>query len=89
MENSKYIVVVEESGSEHIIIFSEMLTHSTIADVFKSTGMKVVSAGFMTVGNDQANCFGSSESVGLKSRGQDDSNLADLALCLGVFKSKR
>lgn len=78
----KYVVMQDSIGKESIFIFSKEIHHDCAAEVFgrikdQSTGRwnrvfrDPVSAGF----TDGKNCYGSSETLGLSSRGHMDEAL--------------
>ena len=73
MGGMKYVVFDGYNG-EQIIIFPKVIQHSVMAaDVNKSSfgGMRPISGGFVVNGQ----CVGESESLRMKSRGDDDTNL--------------
>ena len=71
----KYVVYKTERGLENIVVFCEEIVHSQVV-VEDHTP---VSAGFINFEND-FECFGSSDSLGLKSRVSVDSELFILAI---------
>lgn len=77
----KYLIVRDQQEKEHAIIFPEELVHADIARVHRATNLRVVSAGFCTIG-DQVSAWGESESLrGMKSRPED------LAIIASRFES--
>jgi hypothetical protein len=72
----KYIII-DLAVSNTPILFSEILTH---ADVARSMGGKVKSAGFCYIQNDQYVCYGESVSLQVKSGGAEDSKILNLLL---------
>lgn len=77
MKQPKYIVV-EEDGEPYPIIFPEHIAHSEIGGLFR----RVVSAGFVLLGETEATAFGRSASLGVGSR-SGDSQLLSRALGYG------
>lgn len=61
----KYIIV-EDCGCKSAILFSEIMTHNS----FEVCG-KIISAGFCNIGNNDVSVWGSSVSLGLRSRPED------------------
>jgi len=69
----KYVVFNSHRGEE-IIIFPKIIQHSVMADDVKKSsfgGMRAISGGFIVNGE----CVGESESLRMKSRGQEDTDL--------------
>ena len=56
----KYLIVVEDSGLEVAVLFSELLKHEQVAE-----GFEVVSAGFCDAAG---HAYGGSVSLGIKAR---------------------
>ena len=79
----KYIVVQDEYGTEHIVIF-----HGSASHKFMANGRPVLGAGFIRVVWDGYNnrikpeCHGMSESLGIVSR-ERDTDLAEMTLNSG------
>jgi len=67
----KYIVIKNNYEIETPIIFPESLSH----DSFKNN-FNIISAGFVTIDNDQVISFGESTSLRLKSRPEDSDLLS-------------
>lgn len=85
MNKTKYIVF--ESGyNEDILIFGSTLKHSDVVNMMRLTKEDIISAGFVAVYSDGddtiARCYGESTSLGIKSRGDQDTFLAKFALSL-------
>ena len=83
----KYVVFYSHKG-EQIIIFPKIIQHSVMADdVEKSSfgGMRAISGGFIVNGE----CVGESESLRMKSRGDEDTKLIDKLLDLDVYEETR
>lgn len=69
-QEMKY-VIKREQGIEVPIVFSSLITHSSICN-----RGSIVSAGFCVIdGYDRTQCYGESTSLGLKSRPEDTSIL--------------
>lgn len=69
VQSMKYIAFSDNS----VAIFSPTITHHDIPSPF---GAHPISAGFMTFDDDgNIVCYGSSGSMGLDSRGEEDANL--------------
>ena len=86
MNKAKYIVYTGDHGLEEMIIFSELQTHSDIAQRLRVTG-DIISAGFLHVGTNvsgeaQASCYGDSVSLKVKAREEEDSVLAERTLAI-------
>jgi len=77
--DAKYIVFTSWDNFEEIVIFSARVIHRDTARGMRGT---VLSAGFMQISNGKAHCFGESESIGIESRGSEDSKLANEMLGL-------
>ena len=78
----KYVVSKKENGLEEIFIFSKSVVHASLAEVlnyikvgtarnWRREHCEIVGAGF----TDGKTCYGESESLGIKSRGTQDSRL--------------
>lgn len=67
----KYIIV-DDGLNEKPIIFSNLDQHNDIA---YRLSWKPVSAGFVTMVNGQAECYGESISLNIKSRPEEDSKI--------------
>lgn len=65
--STKYIVIEDNSGAEHLFIFGEELTHENVS-MFLAR-FPVVSAGFLNSQTGQ--CGGKSISLGKESRPED------------------
>jgi hypothetical protein len=79
MKDVKYIAFENEFGNDDLVIFSNQVIHSEMARnrrIFR----EVTGAGFIRIGADThgvtVHCYGKSESLGVESRGEIDSNLA-------------
>ena len=66
---AKY-VVCDLNGRERIIVFSARIRHDTFSN------LNPIRAGFIGFNENEANCFGKSYSLGLKSDEELDSKLA-------------
>jgi hypothetical protein len=75
----KYIVTVDETGTEDIFVFPKHIHHDAMAEMLEGIRnqtygnweriyRKPVAAGFI---NEKFECYGSSESLGVVSRKQD------------------
>lgn len=64
----KYIVYKTDRKFEEIILFSENVTHSEMANFLKK---EVISAGFVCITNNYCHCYGKSISLDLSSRKED------------------
>jgi hypothetical protein len=62
----KYVVIVDQFGTEQPIVFSEVLNHSIF-----TAGRVVVAAGFCKFQGSRAKVWGESVSLKLKSRPED------------------
>lgn len=89
---TKYIVVTNGPGElETMIIFPETTIHKHMAEGARvARAGRPVSAGFLSITTDKkdrprVSAFGESESLGIKSRPEEDSRLA--AETLGIFRS--
>jgi hypothetical protein len=84
----KYVVFElnsEEIKREVFVLFPDLVTHIHMATVCKlaieectQTTAKAISAGFYNLNEfaeEPIECYGKSESLGLESRGQEDSDL--------------
>jgi hypothetical protein len=69
---AKYVVIMSEHGSECVVAFSEMLSHSQIA-----RKEDVISAGAISFGVDGVSCYGRSVTLGKDSRPEEDTWLAN------------
>lgn len=69
----KYIVL-KTGGAEMMIVFPEVLVHKEVAGAMSGLvkDAEVVGAGFV---NPEGDCFGRSDSLGIKSRGKTDTEL--------------
>lgn len=85
-EKAKYIIIEGEFGVEAPIVFSHLLTHVSVAGGRKVLGAGKVSFGVVADPNDrgyeprmvmEANCYGESISLGIKSRGYEDDKLIE------------
>ena len=76
--NTKYIVF-EENFIEEMLIFSPLLQHDYVT---RRMNIKPISAGFITIHDNEPRCFGKSISLGLESRGEADSKVAKRVLKL-------
>jgi hypothetical protein len=75
---AKYICIDYPIKGEAIIIFPEMLVHKDVARNNAHAGCKIISAGFVTfVDAGHFICHGESESLGIKSRPEQDSELVN------------
>jgi len=69
----KYIIILEPQFKVEIpVIFPENLSHDSFKNCFK-----IVSAGFMTLDENEITCFGESTSLKKESRPDGDKNLMD------------
>ena len=68
MIDAKYIIV-EQDGFEMPYLFSPLVKHSEFA---YKIGNKVISAGFISIGEFGINCYGKSDSLNIVSRGEKD-----------------
>lgn len=76
--NAKYVVIRYNLTGETIYVFPEHVTHRIFAQYNAGMGDKIVSAGFVAMENDGLlMCYGESESIGIKSRPEEDSVLAN------------
>lgn len=62
----KYIIV-EDTGLEQPIVFSELLKHADVADLWRRAD-KISAAGFCFRGDGGWHCYGESVSLNIKSR---------------------
>ncbi len=74
-KKAKYIVVKMRTGGggeweEHLIPFGMGIVHKSMAENFGRG--KVVSAGFIRFGDKKVECYGTSYSLGLSSRLEDE-----------------
>ena len=76
--SAKYIVIDSAFGES----FHILPAHESHREVATKLGGTVLSAGFISIVNDQPSCFGNSESLDIGSRGDEDNLLA--ALTLGI-----
>lgn len=88
---TKYIVTSDGPGGlETMFIFPEHIVHKHMADGARvARGGRPVSAGFLSITTDKKDrprvaAFGESESLGIKSRPEEDTALA--ADTLGIFR---
>lgn len=72
--NAKYIVIDRDIGGYAMIIFPNFLTHAYMARKIGDNN-PIVSAGFI---NSNLKCYGDSTSLGLKSREEEDTQLATI-----------
>jgi len=65
----KFVIVADDAGHEHPLVFSRQIQHSTVVP----RGMRAVSAGFLTIHNGRVIVWDrfESESLHLKPRPQD------------------
>lgn len=89
MHAFKYVVfsATDKHGNEYEVpvMFPTALTHAKMCDMSKMVMLRedycelspgpAISAGFCSLGLYKIECFGESESMGLKSRGQRDTDL--------------
>lgn len=68
---SKYIIV-DTGQCIAPVVFSELLTHSDVAQALANSS-SVLGAGFCYIQDNRYVCYGSSISLGVKSRGEEDS----------------
>ena len=86
MSNGKYIVVGNENlGIETAIVFSPIEDHHQMAQRFIGKMMKVLGAGFVSIGNNEngelsVGCYGESVSLKIKSRGHKDAHAVKWAI---------
>jgi hypothetical protein len=66
-------VIVNDGALELPIVFSDILIHAEVALRYRN----VVGAGFLTVGDNEVNCYGESLSLGVKSRGEVDTKIVN------------
>jgi len=72
-EPPKYLIVLDQGGCECVIVFNCILTHAQVAG-----DMNVISAGFCRLPNrlnDNVSAWGESNSLKIKSRGDEDADL--------------
>jgi hypothetical protein len=91
---SKYIVIDAAVGGMLPVVFSELMSHADVAAALKHVGGgEIVGAGFCHITNILNDrdliephyvCYGESNSLGVKSRGDDDSRVLNKRL--GVIK---
>jgi hypothetical protein len=74
MFRAKY-VIVKYDGAECPIVFSSLMHHTHM-----TARENCVGAGFCHVENDLYKCYGESTSLGIKSRGEQDSDLLNRLL---------
>ena len=70
-DNAKYIIVKTRDNGEYPIIFPLRVTHKQMA----TRNGEPISAGFV---NDRLECFGESDSLGIKSRPEDTAIIKDM-----------
>lgn len=73
---SKYLVI-ELEGIPQPVVFSELTTHSDVAQALRGT---VLSAGFCYIAEGLYVCYGESVSCRVKSRGDEDSKILNRLL---------
>lgn len=72
----KYIVLADLNGVEHSVVFSTKWQHTDVAHRMALPGQQVVSAGFVELDDGgRVICFGSSSSLGISSRPDQDGAL--------------
>lgn len=82
----KYIVIgVENGGTERAIVFSPIEDHAEIASRFTGGVLKVLGAGFVSIGQDAhgelcVGCYGESVSLKVKSRQNRDCHAVKWAI---------
>lgn len=64
----KYIVVRDREDKEYAIVFPDAIIHKDVARIHRATDVRVVSAGFCSIGPTLARAWGESESIGIGSR---------------------
>ncbi len=74
MRQMKYIIVEHEVYGEKPFIFSNLDQHNDIANLLLRGNEKVVGAGFVTFTPTGLQCWGESESLGIVSRHEEDSD---------------
>jgi len=79
MVKKKYVVLSDDK-KEFLILFDEEISHKEAAD---GVGMRPVSAGFVLLDRPKLHCYGYSPTLGLESRGAEDTEL------LSRFLSRR
>lgn len=74
MENTKYVIMSSPVHGEFPIIFPSSIKHSMIVKSIKSEypGISCTSAGFVDIVSNDISCYGSSTSLKIKSRPEDD-----------------
>lgn len=89
MSEFKYIVIRKDDGEhtpqEFPIIFPKYMTHKEVFDAqaraiqwhSRSPCTSCVGAGFVRLGEVELRCYGESESLKVKSRGEEDTRLID------------
>lgn len=70
MSDPKYVIVESDTGIECPILFPNYLIHADVAFRF-NRAQRVVSAGFFSLGDGKAHCWGKSESLKVESRPED------------------
>lgn len=71
-------VVLDDGLNDNIIVFPETIQHSSFA-MFSGT---ILSAGFISYTDGKWSCWGKSISLGLDSRPEEDSDIANRMLKL-------
>jgi len=77
----KYIIL-DAPGGAAPVVFPRSFYHSYVAGLF--TGMAVLGAGFVEIGEAGVRCFGTSSSLRIDSRGEVDADLIRKAGAPGV-----
>ncbi len=75
MFDMKYIVIMKGDGAEGPVIFSSLDQHADMALKLMGPNDTVIGAGFITYTKDGVQCWGSSVSLKIKSRPEQDSRI--------------
>lgn len=74
---TKYITFEDDVlGLQHVVIFSNYIKHSDMADIMARLYARPISAGFVELSDEGPVCYGRSESLRLDSRPEIDTKLA-------------